>query len=373
MATAGGEARSRIRMGDAHFLSFNAGVTYDQEHTRATPTSDWTRNFLSNFAAFAGIQDEFTLIPEKLTASWGLDFRHEDKSNIFTTSPNARLIYLLKESDRLWASFSQSNRTTPVSLSVIESLRSGKSIAPPINLDTSLGAVSLDRNLSNAFSNRELGKETLDAFEIGYRKVFEDARASFDLNAFCYRYTDIFARKGVSGTPELSVARPFLNVQGTYDNALDGEALGFETTFSWRLNERLDISASYSRLSDSFDPIIDSNDPFVQNSLQFSADEFDHSTPDNMASLILSSDFANYWNLNTGFRYSSSYDFPKGLQPSIFQMDSRLSFQPREGLQISIVGRNLLDPKTQEARLKDFFGHWTEIRREVYLEVKAEF
>ena len=373
MATAGAEARSRNRIGDSRFLSFNAGFAYDQEHTRSTLTSDWTDRFLSNLAAFAGFQDEFEILPEKLSASWGLDFRYEDKSDITTTSPNARLIYELGDTDRIWTSYSQANRTTPVSLSVIESLRSGKSIVPPINISTPIGPFSLDRDLSNAVSNRELDKETLDAFEVGYRTVFDGNRGSLDINGFYYRYADIFARKGVSATPELFVARPFLNVQGTYDNALDGEALGFEAAFSWRLSERIEVSASYSRLSDSFDPIVKTDDPFVRNSLQFSVNEFDHSTPDDMASINLSTDFSNNWNLNTGLRYSESYDFAKGFQPSIFQMDSRLSFKPSENLQISIVGRNLLDSKIQEARLKDFFGHWTEMKREVYLEVKAEF
>ncbi|MBT3479973.1 MAG: hypothetical protein HN457_00875 [Opitutales bacterium] len=54
-------------------------------------------------------------------------------------------------------------------------------------------------------------------------------------------------------------------------------------------------------------------------------------------------------------------------------MDTRSSWEPRDGLRQSVVERNLLDPRTQEARLKDFFGYWTEMKREVYLEVKTEF
>ena len=92
-----------------------------------------------------------------------------------------------------------------------------------------------------------------------------------------------------------------------------------------------------------------------------------------MATLNFRSKFANDWDLDTGLRYSQSYDFAKGLQPSIFQMDSRLSWQINDDVRLSLIGRNLLDSKTQEARLKDFFGHWTEMKQEVYLEVKAEF
>lgn len=126
MSTVGIEARSRIRWNNAHTLSFNLGGAYDQEHTRATLTSDWTKDFLRNFAIYAGFQDECILVDDQLTASRGLDFRNEDKSQISTISPNARLIWQLQETDRVWASFSQAKRTTPVSLSVIQSLRSAR-------------------------------------------------------------------------------------------------------------------------------------------------------------------------------------------------------------------------------------------------------
>ncbi len=373
MATGGVEARSRVPLSEAQTLSLNLGAAYDQEHTRSTPTADWTRRFLHNFAGYGGFQLETILVPERATASFGVDFRHEDKSNIGTASPNARIIYQLSESDRVWASFSQANRTTPVSLSVIESLRSGREIVPSLNIATLVGDFEIDRNLTNAISDQELDKETLDAFEAGYRRTFADERGSLNLNAYYYRYDDIFARIGLSTQPELFTPTPYLNVQGSYDNLLAGEATGFEIFFDWRFSDRVQIAATVSQLSDSFDPLVESSDPFAQDSIQFSLDEFDFSTPDQMATLTLSTDFTDQWNMNTGLRYSAGYDFAKGPQPSIFQLDTRLTWKPNEGIDLSLVGRNLLDPSTQEARLKDFFGHWTETKREIYLEAKARF
>ncbi len=373
IGTTGIEGRGRIRLNEAHVLNFNLGGAYDQEHTRTTPTSDWTNRFLHNFSSYSGFQDEWTVIPEKLNISWGFDARYEDKSKITTYSPNARLIHHLGDSDRLWLSYSQAERTTPVSLVVIDSLRSGKSIEPPLSIPTPSGTFELDRNLTNAQSIRELDTESLDAFEIGYRHSFDAKKGSIGINGFLYQYDDIFARIGVSAAPRLFVDQPYLDVQGSYENLLEGDAYGFEATFNWNFNDRAEVSASYSRLSDSFDPLLSSNDPFVANSIQFSIDEFEHSTPDNMATFNLSTDFAEDWNLNTGLRYTDSYNFPKGIQPSIFQLDARLSWKIDDILKLSLVGRNLLDSKTQEARLKDFFGHWTEMKREVYLEATAQF
>lgn len=227
--------------------------------------------------------------------------------------------------------------------------------------------------MSNTVSDRELDKESLDAFEIGYRRTLGNGKGSFNLNVFHYRYDDVFARIGASATPELFVPRPYLNVQGTYDNLLEGDATGFEAFLDWDFSDSLGISLTYSHLSDSFQSLIDSTDPFVRSSIQFSINEFDHSTPNNMATLNLRAQLSDSWDLDTGLRFSQSYNFAKGLQPSIFQMDSRLSWQIKDDVRLSLIGRNLLDPKTQEARLKDFFGHWTEMKREIYLEVKAEF
>ena len=70
-------------------------------------------------------------------------------------------------------------------------------------------------------------------FEIGYRRTLGNGKGSFNLNAFHYKYDDVFARIGVSATPELFTATPFLNVQGTYDNLLEGDATGFEAFLDW--------------------------------------------------------------------------------------------------------------------------------------------
>lgn len=373
MGTGGIEGRGRFRVNDSHVLNYNIGGAYDQEHTRATQTSDWSQRFLNNFSAYAGFQDEWMLVPNRLNISWGVDFRYEDKSDTSIFMPNARAIYELSDNDRLWASYSSAKRNTPVSLVVIESLRSGKAIEPPLELQTPFGDFSIDRNLTNAISNRELAPETLDAFEAGYRRSFSDERGALSINGYYYQYDDIFARIGLSAQPNLFAPQPYLNVQGGYDNLLDGEAFGFETALNWNFDERTSIALTYSYLDDSFDPIIPGANPFEADSILFSQNEFDHSSPDNMATLNLSTDLSDQWNLNTGLRYTSSYAFAKGKQPSIFQADTRLSWTPRDGIRFSLVGRNLLDSTTEEARLKDFFGHWTRMKREVYLEARAEF
>lgn len=371
IATLGLEARGAFSLYDAHKIKFHVGGTYDEERTRSTLASDFTARILKNSAFYAGFQDEWELIDDTLDLSWGVNIRHEDKSQITTYSPNIRLSYKLDETSRIWTSYSRASRTTPVALSVIESLRSGKLIDTVI--PSPFGTLTFDRQLTDASSTKELDTETLDAFEIGYRKQFSNSRGSFQINAFKYKYDNIFARIGDEALPVFDVENPYLGISGSYTNLLKGDAHGFEAYLNWKFSDLFDVSASYSRLVDTFEPLVESDDPFVNSSIQFSLREFDNSTPGNLATLNISSDFSDNWNLNTGFRYSCKYDFAKGLQPAIFQLDTRLSWQASDILKLSLVGRNLLDDTTQDIRLKDFFGHWTETKREIYLEVKASF
>lgn len=371
--TAGIEARAKRQLGDNHLFSVNVGAAYDEEHTSSTLVSDFTSPILSDFVMYSGFQDEWSIIPEKLTLSWGVDFRFDDRAEETTTSPNARVIYDLSERSRVWFSYSQANRTPPVSLSVIESLRSGKALDNPIQIPTPNGTLTVKHSLNNATSKTQLDAEKLDSFEAGYRIAFPDEKGSFTLQAFAYRYDDLVARVGVSNSLVLSTPTPYVDIQGAYANLLEGKASGFEASFDWQLSEHNRVRVNYSNLSDSFESQITPGNLFQADFIDFSIGEFDNSTPEHMATVYLISELSSNWNLDTGLRYTSSYDFAKGNQPEIFQLDTRLSWQQSESLRFSLVGRNLLDPTTQEARLKDFFGHWTEVKREVYLEITAQF
>ncbi|MBD5779408.1 TonB-dependent receptor [Pelagicoccus sp. NFK12] len=371
--TGGLEARGKQRWSDAHTLSFNIGAAYDEEHTSSTLASDFTSRVLSSFVTYSGFQHEWALSPKKLTFSWGVDFRYDNRAEHTTTSPNASLIYEIDDSSRVWLSYSQANRNPPVSLSVIESLRSGKALDAPIRIPTPGGPLTLEHSLADAVSDQLLDAEEMDSFEAGYRSAFADEKGSFMLNAFLYEYDKLIGRVGVNSFPVLTTATPYVKINGAYDNLLEGEAYGFEASLDWKLSPRHRARFNYSFKKDKFESLITPQNQFQEDFINFSIGEFDESTPDHMATLNLSSEIADDWNLDTGLRYTSSYNFAKGLQPEIFQLDARLSWQKTESLRLSLVGRNLLDPTTQEARLKDFFGHWTEVKREAYLEISAQF
>ncbi|MBC2605416.1 TonB-dependent receptor plug domain-containing protein [Pelagicoccus albus] len=371
--TAGAEARAKRKIGDRHQLSINTGVAYHEEHTSSTDASDFTSPLLESFAVYAGFQDEWTVKHDFLTLSWGVDFRHDDRAKNTIASPNARLIFEIDERSRFWVSYSQANRTPPVSLSVIESLRSGKALDSIIQIPTGSGLLTLEHSLANAVSKTQLDAEELDSFEAGYRIQFPEEKGSLTINAFVYDYDELIGRTWLGQELELTTPVPYVDILVGYDNMLKGEAYGLEASLDWQITKRQRATLNYSHMSDSFVSLIDPQNQNEANFIDFTIDEFDNSTPAHLATLNLNSQLAEDWELDTGFRYSSAYDFAKGYQPEIFQLDARLSWQFSESLRFSLVGRNLLDPTTQEARLKDFFGHWTEMKREAYLEITSRF
>ncbi|MBK1876007.1 TonB-dependent receptor plug domain-containing protein [Pelagicoccus mobilis] len=367
------EARGSQRFSDFHSLSANIGFAYHEEHTSSTAASDFTDRQLDNPSYYAGFQDEWEIKPEKIKFSWGLDFRHDERANDSTYSPNARFIYEIDDRSRFWLSYSQANRTPPVSLSVIESLRSGKALDAPITIPTPGGPLTIEHSLANAVSREQLDAEELDSYEFGYRVLFPENKGSFTLNAFSYKYDKLIGRVGVDQSLSLFTPTPYVDIEVAYDNLLEGDARGFEASLDWQFSPWQRARLNYSRMTDDFESLIIPENDFQAGFIAFSLDEFDNSTPKHLATLNLITQLHEDWNLDTGFRYSSDYDFAKGYQQDIFQLDARLSWQKSESLRLSLVGRNLLDPTTQEARLKDYFGHWTEMKREAYLEITAQF
>jgi len=371
--TAGVEARSERKFGDSHLVSINLGAAADREDTASTEASDFTHPRIENHALYWGIQDDWTLAPDFLTLSLGADFRHDDRTSDITFSPNLRLLLNTSDKSRLWFSYSQANRVQPVSLSVIESLRSGTALDEPITVDTPSGPRTIEHSLTNAISSEELEPDQLDAFEAGLRVNFNSDKGSFSFNAYSYQYDNIAARIGISSEPVLTTPIPHIAIEGSYENLLKGEAHGFEVHIAYKLDTSNQIRLNYALQMDSFQPLVEPASAFQADSIDFFLREFDNSTPEQIITLNYLTSPADNWEFDAGFRYTEGYEFSKGGQPSIFQLDTRLTWQKSERLRLSLVGRNLLDPYTQDVRLKDFFGHWAETSREVYLEISAQF
>lgn len=182
------------------------------------------------------INDEISLLPERLRATLGLRLEHNSFTG-FEPQPQARLAWTPNRSQTLWAAASRAVRTpsraepdAQVDLSVMP----GQAGMPPLLL----------RNLPPA--NHRLDSETVQALEAGYRHQF-DGNLSLDLALFQNRYRHVLgASLGAAGFELQPVPHAVQTISPT--NLLAGTTAGLELALDWRPQRQWRLQAGYSHL-----------------------------------------------------------------------------------------------------------------------------
>jgi iron complex outermembrane receptor protein len=276
-----------------------------------------------NMQLFSGfVQDEITLIPDRLRFTVGSKLEHNDFSG-FEFSPSGRLVWTPADWQTIWGAISRPVRS-------------------PSRIDTDLRAPAEPPFV--IVGNSNFDSEKLLAYELGYRiRPYE--KLSLSLAGFYNDYTDI---RSVN-TNTLTIAN---------DNRADEWGLELSATYQvtdfWRmrggytyLNKRVVIEPGASDLNRGR---AEGNDPENQFLLQSMFD-----LPYNLQ-------------LDGVLRYVDRLPGPH--VSAYLSADVRLAWRPIPSLEISIVGQNLLDNQHPE------FGPAAtrqEIPRSVYGKVTWRF
>ena len=176
----------------------------------------------------AFIQDEITLIDEKLVFTLGSKFSRNDFTG-FEYQPSARLLWTIDERQILWGAISRAVRTPS-----------------RFDDDARLTMASLSPVSPTTLAlhgNRDVDSENLTAFEIGYRAQPAD-EFSWDAIAFFNSYTDLISsERGVSILPPPTMIFSRVRVNG-----LDGETYGVELAATYEMSKSWTVRGSYSYL-----------------------------------------------------------------------------------------------------------------------------
>ncbi|HEY5551929.1 MAG TPA: TonB-dependent receptor [Opitutaceae bacterium] len=270
------------------------------------------------YSAF--IQDEFQIIPDQLTFTLGTKVEHNDFTGI-EVQPSARLVFKPAGNQTVWAAASRAVRTP--------SEAEGKDL-----ITFALGAPVFVPGggpfpyVPAFVSNPGIESEVLWACELGYR-IQPNHRVSVDVAAFYNDYSNVVGLQVTGFIPGVPfgtiVTQPFNPLRSqTYG----GEAvLVFAATDSWRL------SASYSLLMMQ-----------VQGGSAIDTDAPESNAPTHQAVLRSAYDFNRHTSLDAQLRY---VDNVRGVA-SYVTADVQLSWRPTANLELSLVGRNLLDDSHPE-------------------------
>ncbi|MGH8019215.1 MAG: TonB-dependent receptor plug domain-containing protein, partial [Opitutaceae bacterium] len=148
------------RIGERHDLVVGAGTR--RTHLRTEPTANLAhlRTRRNDYLSNAFIQDQFEVVPDKLTLTAGAKLEHHSTIGL-QTLPNLRLTWTPSERQTIWASASRAIRAPSIAerhWSGTLALLPPTTTTPPIRIDFA--------------ANPDFAEERLDAYEAGWRFRF---------------------------------------------------------------------------------------------------------------------------------------------------------------------------------------------------------
>jgi iron complex outermembrane receptor protein len=292
--------------------------TRTRVHEVKTPGSVITDDTLplNLFSAF--IQDAFEIIPDRLTFTLGTKIEHNDFTGV-EVQPSARLVFKPAKNQTLWAAVSRAVRTP----SLVEGAEFGAFAfgAPVIGPGGALYQPAI-------VGNPDVHSEVLWACELGYR-IQPNPRVSVDVAAFYNDYSRALGLRPVGVIP--SAPLNVLTLESA--NTRRGESYGGEAVVTVVATDAWRLSASYSLL-------------FTQGQGEPASDTraLELNAPTHQVVLRSSYDFTRRASLDAQLRYVDNVQ----AVPAYLTADVRLSWRPKDNLELSLVGQNLLDDRHPE-------------------------
>ena len=286
------------------------------------------------------IQDEITLKEDLLYFTIGSKFEHNDYTG-FEFQPTTRLLWTPTPRHSIWGSISRAVRTPTRAEEDLNVVLSPVGVLPP-GLPVFIDVVG----------NHDMLAEEVMSYEAGVRVQPTD-KLFWDLAVFFNDYKKI---RGINLNP-YPVYNPqgFYLIDGRVDNSSAFQSYGFEIASTYDVHEQWRVRAAYSFL------------------IQTRNVGGDMAAPRNQIYLQSSWDLRRSLHLDMIWRYVDSlagfemYGAVLPGSPSYNVMDIRLAWDARPGMEVAVVGRNLLDLAHYEAPSDSYLGTvHTEVPASVY-------
>ncbi len=270
----------------------------------------------------AFVQDQITLVPDRLSFILGSKFEHNDFTG-FEVQPSGRLLWTPDRKQSMWAAVSRAVRT-PDNFEANGSITMGPVAMLPVGPGIPVFAQSLGNPL--------YGSEDLVAYEAGYRQQVTD-RFAWDLALFYNEYDSLRSSSPgpvVLGPGYVVEARPFSNWG-------QGYGYGAELATQWSVTDRWRLSGAYSWLE--MNVWESRNGPRGAASTPGQA-------PNNQIYVRSSWDMTEKLQCDLAARYVDAFDIenagPGWIVPRYITMDSQITWKARKNLELALVGQNLL-------------------------------
>ena len=321
--TADVQLEHRFPLAGWNDLIWGLGYRFSTDEFNRTPIVSWSpaSRDLHLFTAF--LQDEISLVPDRLRFTIGSKIEHNDFTG-FELQPSARLLWTPTARQSVWASTS-------------------RAVSPPARFQTNgrLNTTPFQTSPTSPvvqpalIGNANLDSEQVLAYELGYR-VEATRNLSFDMAAFYNFYDGIQAP--IAGAPARFEAQPSPHVvlPFKWENALSAEGYGTEVSVQWKPIERWRLVGSYSWLQTHVNP----------------GESFEKASPEHQ--LSLRSTITLPWNLefNTATYFVDKVEAiaveGTAAIPAYLRVDAGIVWRPTPALEVGVWGQNLFDDQHPE-------------------------
>lgn len=336
----------QLLLGERHNLIAGFGYRRIEEEFRNSFTisvrpAEWEQDLYSAF-----IQDEITLIADRLQMTIGSKFENNDYTG-FEVQPSVRLLWTPNAANTFWAAVSRAVRTPSRVESYGRIVTAVVPVAPP-------PVPPLEISLSG---NPRQDSETLIAYEMGYRAQPTD-KLSLDIAVFFNDYDEL-----------QTFDTPMPPVTLTFANGMEAETYGVEIAADWRPLDWWRLQTSYSYLDISADLKPGARD-FLSVALR------EGSSPNHQISVRSAMDLGADWSLDVWAYYVSSLSDLGTLANqdvnAYTSVNVRLAWQPLPGMELSVVGRDLTEERHLEYVGESYLGA-AKVERSVFAQLRWEW
>lgn len=281
-------------------------------------------------------QDEIALVPDQLRLTLGLKLERSSLVTGVNAQPDARLLWNINERHSAWISASRANRLPSIAEKFARLNANFTPAAPPavpLPVVTAVGG------------SAGLGPEKLDAYQFGLRDQVT-ARLAFDATVFLHRY------KNLALTADAPICAPFggpptyIGCVSEFNGLGTAQTHGFELSTDWRALDFTRLVASYSYLE------LNVHHPVNFNGV---AERTEARSPRHGFRLQALTDLSDRWSLDTTVRYVDELRTATRIAP-YWTADLRLGWRPRKDIELSLIARNIFDPRRQEFDADPYFG-----------------
>jgi iron complex outermembrane receptor protein len=314
---------SRFGLGERQRITWGLDYRFIGDHIDTKKTAITVNNEIRSshfFSVF--VQDEITIVPDRLTMTFGSKLVHNSYSG-FEHQPSGRLVWTPHEHHTVWAAVSRAVRTP----SRFENDGNVNFIIP----------VTSGLTISNSLSgDSDYKSENLLAYEIGYRALLLK-NLSFDISVFYNVYDDLATNELISSSFVFGFPSKISNSL-KLDNKMDGETYGLEIATKYQVTDWWRVSVGYSYLQIELHKDSSSNDS--------TAEIPERESPHHQFQM------RSFINLPYNLEFDTAVYYVENLSQGdvsgYIRLDARLGWHLNENLDVSIGLQNLLDPEHQE-------------------------